>query len=242
MRLGTRWRASPGHPRCRGRTTCVPGPGHCGRPAGTRVRSSGRSCGASSRDAHGSPVDRRAAGKKNFCCVTTRRRNSWTLNRLGRRLRALPARFFGLGMPGSGLGVLAMSGLPPRRLPAAELPLALWVLAVALVPASRLVLAPTPLAETNPRARSAPSGRTPGLWRTLTGAHGRYCSQGTSSGRMSYHPPRALSKCEGDADAPVYRLTGNKTKEETVLEMRCRRTRQDRRPPGRLPPNDRNWL
>jgi len=62
--------------------------------------------------------------------VTTRRRNRWTLNRLRRRLGAVTARFLGLGMAGSGLGVLAMSGLPPRRLPAVDLPLTVRVLAV----------------------------------------------------------------------------------------------------------------
>ena len=187
--LGTRWRASSAHPRCRGRATCVPGPGHCERPAGRRDRSSGRGCGASSQGAHGSPVDRITAGKKIFGCVTTCRRNFWTLHGLRRRLRSLTARFFRLGMPGSGRGVLAMSGLPSRRLPAADLPLAMRVLAVALVPAPRLVLPPTPLAEANPRARSAPSGRSAGLWRTLTDAHGRYHSQGKSSGRMFNHSP-----------------------------------------------------
>lgn len=241
-RPGTRWRASSVHPRCRGRSTCVLGRGHCERPAGRRDRSSGQGCGASGRGAQSSPVDRRAAGKKKFCCVTTRRRNFWALKSLRCGLGSLPARFFGLSMPGSGLGVLAMSGLPPRRLPAADLPLALRVLAVALVPTPRAVLAPTPLAETDPWARSAPSGRRTVLWGTLTGAHGRYCSQGNSSGRMSDHPPRALSKCEGDADAPVYRAAGNKTKDETVLEMRFRRRRQDRRPLGWLPPSDRKWL
>src|SRR5262249_27991649 len=59
---------------------------------------------------------------------------------------------------------------------------------------------------------------------------------------MSYHPPRARSRRERDAAVPVYRLTGNQTKDETVLEVRLRRTRQDRRPPRWLPPNDRNWL
>jgi len=62
--------------------------------------------------------------------VTTRRRNFWALNSLGRGLGTLPARFFGLGMAGFGVGVLAMSGLPPRRLPTADLPLALRILAV----------------------------------------------------------------------------------------------------------------
>jgi hypothetical protein len=243
VRPGTRWRASSGHPRCRGRATCVPGPGHCERPAGRWDRSSGRGCGVSTRGAHSSPADRRTGGEKIFCCVTTRRRNSRTLNRLRHGLGALPARFLGLGVPGFGLGVLAMSGLPPRREPAADLPLAMRVLAVALVPAPGLVLAPAPLAETHPRARSAPSGRRAGLWRTLTGAHGRYCSQGNGSGRMSNHPPRALSRREGDAVAPVYRLTGNKTKEETVLErpFKIGDARTDDRPRW-LRPNDRNWL
>lgn len=112
-----------------------------------------------------------------FCCVTTRRRNSRAMNGLRRGLRSLAARFFGPGVPGFGLDVLAMSGLPPRRLPAADFPLALRVLAVALVPTPRPVLAPTSLAETDPRARSAPSDRTAGLWRTLTGAHGRWPSR-----------------------------------------------------------------
>jgi hypothetical protein len=196
VRPGTRWRASSAQLRCRGRATCVPGPGHRERPAGRRSRSSVRGCGASRRGAHSSPVGRITAEEKISCCVTTRRRNFRASNMLWRRLGSLAARSFGLGMPGFGLGVLAMSGLPPRRLPAAHFPLALRVLAVALVPAPRVVLAPAPLAETDPRARPAPSGRSAVLCRTLTGAHGRYCSQGDSSGRMSDHPPRALSKAK----------------------------------------------
>ncbi len=196
MRLGTRWRASSAHLRCRGRATCVPGPGHCERPAGRRSRSSVPGCEASWRGVRSSPVDRIRGWKKNSCCVTTRRRNFWALNSLRRGLRSLAARFLGLGMPGFGLGVLAMSGLPPRRLPTVDLPPALRLLAVALVPASRLILPPTPLAETNPRARSAPSGRSAVFSRTLSGAHGRYCSQGKSSGRMCDHSPRARSKRE----------------------------------------------
>ena len=120
-----------------------------------------RGCGASSRDAHGSPADRITEWKKTFCCVTTRRRNFWTLKSLRRGLRSLSARFFGLGMPGFGFGVLAMSGLPLRRLPTMDLPLAFRLLAVALVPAPRLILAPTPLAEANPWARSAPLAEVP---------------------------------------------------------------------------------
>jgi hypothetical protein len=80
------------------------------------------------------------------CRVTTRRRKFWVLNSLRRGLRLLAARFFGLGVPGFDLGVLATSGLPPRRQPAVDLPPAFRLLAIALVPTPRPVLAPTPLA------------------------------------------------------------------------------------------------
>src|SRR5436305_444533 len=98
-------------------------------------------------------------GKK-FSCVTTRRRRIWFLSRLGRRFGPLAARAFGLGVAGFGLGGVAMSGLPPRRLPAVDLALTIGLLAVALIPASRLVLATAPFAETNPGTRSARSSRT----------------------------------------------------------------------------------
>ena len=96
--------------------------------------------------------------------MTTRRRNFWVFNGLGRRLGPLTARFLGLGVPGFGLGVLAMFGLPPCRLPAADLPQAFRLLAVALVPAPRLVLAAAPFAQADPRTRSAPSGRRRGAF------------------------------------------------------------------------------
>jgi hypothetical protein len=241
VRLDTQWPASSAHPRYRARATCVPGPGHCERPADRRGRSSVRGCGASSRGVRGSPADHRREEKKSFCCVTTRRRKFWALNRLRRGLRPLAARFLGLGVPGFDVGVLAMSGLPLRRLPASDLPLALRILTVALIPTPRLVLAPTPFAQADPWARSAPSGRTAVLSRTLTSAHGRCFSQGKSSGRMSYHSPRALSKRERDACSLVYRLPENKTKNETALEMRFRRRRQDRRQLWWRSPDARKW-
>jgi hypothetical protein len=196
VRLDTQWPASSAHPRCRGRATCVPGQGHCEVPAGRQGRSSVRGCGASSPGVGSSPADHRTEGKKSFCCVTTRRRKFWALNSLRRGLRPLAARSLGLGVPGLDVGVLAMSSLPLRRLPASDLPLAVRILAVALVPPPRLVLVPTAFAEANPWARSAPSGRTAVRSRTLTNAHGRCFSQGKSSGRMSHHSPRALSKRE----------------------------------------------
>ena len=53
--------------------------------------------------------------------MTTRRRNLWILNSLGADLASLTARTLGLGVLGFDLGVLATFGLPPCRLPAADL-------------------------------------------------------------------------------------------------------------------------
>ena len=149
-------------------------------------------CGLRSRAVRGSLADRKEEGKKSFCCVTTRRRNLWVLNGLGRGLGPLAARAFRLGVPGFGVGVLAMFGLPPRRLPAVDLPLAFRLLAVALVPTPRLVLAPAPFAQADPRARSAPSGLRTAFSLTLAGAHGRFVSQGKARGECVSILPGAI--------------------------------------------------
>jgi hypothetical protein len=117
-------------------------------------------CGPRSRAVRGTLADRTRERKKSFCCVTTRRHNLWVLRRLGRGLGPLAARALGLSVLGFGLGGLATFGLPPGRLPAADLPPALRLLAVALIPLPRPVLAPAPFAQADPRARSARSGRT----------------------------------------------------------------------------------
>jgi hypothetical protein len=96
-------------------------------------------------------------GKK-FCCVTTRRRRFWILSSLGRGFGPVAARALGLGVAGFGLGGLAMSGLPSRRQPAPDLALTFGLLAVALIPASRQVLATAPFAQADPRAWSPSSG------------------------------------------------------------------------------------
>ena len=72
-----------------------------------------------------------------------------------------------------GLGVLTMFGLPPRRLPLADLAETFRLLAVALIPAPRLVGASAAFAHATPRTRSAPSGRAVGLSLNVEGAHGR---------------------------------------------------------------------
>jgi hypothetical protein len=195
-RLGTRCPVSSGHPRCREQATCVHGLGHCEPPDGRRGNNSAPGCGVRSRAIRGSPADHIEEGKKSCCRVTTRRRNLWVFNGLGRGLGPLTALALCLGMPGFDLGGLAMFGLPPRRLPAADLPPTFRLLAVALVPAPWLVLALAAFTQAPPRAGPAPSGQTAAFSFNVVGAHGRCFSQGKSSGRMSHHSPRALSKRE----------------------------------------------
>src|SRR3974377_397916 len=67
-----------------------------------------------------------------ICC---RVNNLGALNGLGRGLNSLTARLFRPGWWGFGLGGLGMLGLPPCRLPLADLPETFRVLAIALVPA-----------------------------------------------------------------------------------------------------------
>ena len=116
--------------------------------------------------------------------MTTRRRNLWLLTNLRRELCPLAARFLCLGVPGFAKGVLAVLGLPPRRLPGVDLPPAFRILAVALVPAPRLVLASTPFAQADPQARSARSGQTAVFSLNVMGAHGRCFLPRECSGRM----------------------------------------------------------
>jgi hypothetical protein len=130
-------------------------------------------CEASSREIRGSLADRKREVKKRLRCVTTRRRNLGVLNSLGRKFGSLTALLLCLGVPNSGGSVVAVFGLPPRCLPAVDLPQAIPVLAVALVPAPCLVLATAPLTQTGSDAWSARSGRTAMLSRTLASAHGR---------------------------------------------------------------------
>jgi hypothetical protein len=196
VRLGTRNSVSCVRPRCRARATCVLDPGHCEPPDGRQGNSTAPGCGVRSRDVRGTPVDRITEEKKSFRCVTTRRRNLGALNGLGRGLNSLTARLFRPGMSGFGLGGLAMLGLPPCRLPLADLPETFRVLAIALVPAPRLVLAAASLAQAGAQARSTPSGRTATFSRSLTSAHGRCLLPRESSGRMLSHPPRARSRRE----------------------------------------------
>src|SRR5271156_1221729 len=91
------------------------------------------------------------------------------------------------------------ANLPVSQTPTADLPPVFRVMAVALVPASWLVLAPASFAKASPRTRLPRSRRTAVSVNTVEGAHGSCDSQGKSSGRMLPHSPRALSKLEQDA-------------------------------------------
>jgi hypothetical protein len=89
-----------------------------------------------------------AAGRRqnNFCCVTTRCRIHSGLCRLRRRPGSLPARTLRFGVLSFDCGIEPAPGLSLRCLPAAEQSSAFGILAVTLVPASRLVSAATALA------------------------------------------------------------------------------------------------
>lgn len=202
-RPGTRKSASCGLPRCCERATCVRDLARCEPPDGRRGCSSALGCEPTSGAVHGSPADRTQEVKKNFCCVTTRRRNLWAVGSLGRQLGPLTARALGLGVLGFDRGSLATLGLPPRCLPAPDLPQAFRFLAVALVPTTRLILAAATFAQANPGARSSPSGHTAVLCLNLAGAHGRTFSQGKARGECASVLLGRLSKRKPDDHSPV---------------------------------------
>ena len=88
-------------------------------------------------------------------------------------------------MPGFDRIVLTPFGLPPRREPASDQGHALWVLAVTLVPAPRLVLTATAFAQAYPHPRSSRAGTLAAVWAIMTGAHGSAISQGTVRGERA---------------------------------------------------------
>src|SRR5262249_12746478 len=99
---------------------------------------------------------------------------------------------------------------------ATELPPAFRVLAGALVPAPRLVLALAAFAQAPARVWSARPGQTPVALRNVKGAHGSGNSQGKSSGWMRDHSPRAPSKRDQDPSSPVSRRLANQTANQTL--------------------------
>ena len=116
--------------------------------------------------------------------MTTRRRNFGVFNGLGYKFDSLTTLLLCLGVLGSDLGILATPGLPSGRLPAADLPPALWLLTVALVPTSRVVLPTALFVDASSLARTARSGFGTAFFFTVVVAHGRFGLPRESSGRM----------------------------------------------------------
>jgi hypothetical protein len=168
-------------------------------------------------------------GKKSFCCVTTRRRKLWLFHGLGRGLGPLTARLLGLGVPGFGLGSLAMFGLPLGRLPLADLAETFRVLAVALVPAPRLILAAAPFAQASSPAQSAPSGRAVRLSLSVEGAHGRFDLPREKLGEnVSPFSSGVFRNANKTVPRQCKACEANKTKKKTDFEARLGRRHADR--------------
>jgi hypothetical protein len=132
-------------------------------------------------------------------------------------------------MPGFGLGNLAVFGLPPCRLPLADLMETFRLLAVALVPAPRLVLAAAPLAQAGSPTQAAPSGRTVRFSFNVKGTHGRL---DLPRERLGEDVPPFSSGVFTNANKTITRqckaFEPNETKKKTDLEARLGRRHADR--------------
>jgi hypothetical protein len=171
-------------------------------------------CGSTFAVVHGTRAGRTRESKKNFCCVTTRRRIFGVLRCLGRRLGTLAAHALRLRVLRLGCGIQAAFGLPLRRLPAAHLPLTVRLLAVPLVPTPRLVLPSAAFAQADTRPGAARSGTARGLWLIVVAAHGSHYLPRDSSGGTCNRSSRALiQNRELDQARPVYLRRKERDKE-----------------------------
>ena len=138
--------------------------------------------------------------RNNFCCVTTRRRNFRSPGWLGRKGGTPSARTLG----GSMLGFDRFIGTPLRltlgRLPAAHGTQAFGILAVALVPTSRLELLSTAFPEAHPRPWSSATA----VCLMLTVAHGSLLSQGTARGERANDLPGRFSTVPVGGHCQIY--------------------------------------
>ena len=142
---------------------------------------------------HGTQAGRTRESKKNCCCVTTRCRIFGVLRCLGRRLGTLAAHALRLRLPRFGGRIQATAGLSLGRLPAADLPLTIRLLAVTLVPTPWLVLPSAAFTQADPRSGlSSRSGTARALWFIVVGAHGSRYLPRESSGRTRERSSRAL--------------------------------------------------
>jgi hypothetical protein len=189
--------------KCHETATCVRGRGHCELPDDTQRSNNVPGCGSRSGAVHSTPAGGTKNLKKNFCCVTTRRCNLWAVHRLRRELGSFAAHALSLGVPRFDRCGLATLGLPSRGLPTADLPQAFRVLAIALVPRSRVIPPLAAFAQADPRARSSLSGTAVGLWLIVEGAHGSCFSQGSARGERVHVLLGRLSKRQPDRHHPV---------------------------------------
>ena len=188
----TQQRVGDGHGKFRATATYVHDPRPGEPPDGRQRSSSVPGCESTQAAVRGTPAGHTRVVEKNFRCVTTRRRNVRILRCLGHGFGALAAHALRLGMLCFGLGIQAAFGLPPRCLPAANLPLAFRILAVTLVPAPRLVLPSAASAQAHPRPRAASTGISTALWFIVAGAHGSQYLTRDSPGRTCNRSSRAL--------------------------------------------------
>ena len=132
-----------------------------------------------------------------FCRVTTRAANSWPRHGLRRGLGPLAARLLGGGVLPLHFGVPAPLGLPATSLPTTQKPAAFRVLAIALVPALRLIPPAAAATMADSWTRFAPAGLEARFCSRLAGAHGSSCLPRVSP-RKRFSLPRALSSSEGN--------------------------------------------
>lgn len=121
---------------------------------------------------HSTPAGRKSGVKKTLWAVTTRGRNTRIRGSLRRGLRPSAPRLLVGRMSRFHLRRASPLGLTALGLPAADQTQALRVLAVALIPALRLVSPTAALAQTHPPARLSPAGLGTCFSSRLVSAHG----------------------------------------------------------------------
>lgn len=178
--------------------------------------------------------------RKNICCVTTRRRNLRGFRHLWRRgdsTCAPPtARTFHRGVLDFGRLPLTPADLAPRSLPPPYQTLAVSILAVTLVPTPWLILASTPLAQTEPRPRSPRTLTAATVWRIMATTHGSCDLPRDSPGANRSCSPRALLNTTKRSSANLYaenrlrkkwfeKRAANKNANQTGARQRRKRLR-----------------
>lgn len=202
--LHTRRRASSGRLTCRGTSTYARGRGRSEPPSGRPDCNSRFGDGLTVGADRSIPAGHKSGGKKTLESVTTRSRNIRIRGSLRSGLRPSAALPLVSGMARFDFRRASALGLTALGLPAADQTQALRVLAVALIPAPRLVSLAAALAETHPPARFSPAGLGTCFSSRLIGAHGSCRLPWLSPGK-TVNLPRAFSFKKGNHRLSVYR-------------------------------------